>query len=218
MTSSSSTRAGGLPISNDLGAALAGCSVSRPWATGLCAALSSGPARHVPPSVRVGTVLAERKIDDGPVLAAGRDALLRVYDLVQHRLRESALAAHSLVPAPDDVDAIAEFCLGYLRGAAMHDAWLRDRDAALMLVMIAALAGELPIDELRGPDDRPLADPEGWLRTQREMLGEQVAGMYDYWRARAQEDVPAARETARVGRNDPCPCGSGKKYKKCCLQ
>lgn len=24
------------------------------------------------------------------------------------------------------------------------------------------------------------------------------------------------RETAKVGRNDPCPCGSGKKYKKCC--
>jgi uncharacterized protein YecA (UPF0149 family) len=21
----------------------------------------------------------------------------------------------------------------------------------------------------------------------------------------------------QVGRNDPCPCGSGKKYKKCCL-
>jgi len=21
----------------------------------------------------------------------------------------------------------------------------------------------------------------------------------------------------RTGRNDPCPCGSGKKYKKCCL-
>jgi preprotein translocase subunit SecA len=24
------------------------------------------------------------------------------------------------------------------------------------------------------------------------------------------------RKTAKVGRNDPCPCGSGKKYKKCC--
>jgi hypothetical protein len=24
------------------------------------------------------------------------------------------------------------------------------------------------------------------------------------------------REEAKVGRNDPCPCGSGKKYKKCC--
>jgi preprotein translocase subunit SecA len=23
------------------------------------------------------------------------------------------------------------------------------------------------------------------------------------------------RQTPRVGRNDPCPCGSGKKYKKC---
>jgi len=22
----------------------------------------------------------------------------------------------------------------------------------------------------------------------------------------------------KVGRNDPCPCGSGKKYKKCCIQ
>ncbi len=24
------------------------------------------------------------------------------------------------------------------------------------------------------------------------------------------------RTTAKVGRNEPCPCGSGKKYKKCC--
>ena len=28
--------------------------------------------------------------------------------------------------------------------------------------------------------------------------------------------VPFHREGAKVGRNDPCPCGSGKKYKKCC--
>ncbi len=27
---------------------------------------------------------------------------------------------------------------------------------------------------------------------------------------------PARRQDARVGRNDPCPCGSGKKYKRCC--
>jgi len=26
----------------------------------------------------------------------------------------------------------------------------------------------------------------------------------------------AAAEPQPVGRNDPCPCGSGKKYKKCC--
>jgi preprotein translocase subunit SecA len=27
---------------------------------------------------------------------------------------------------------------------------------------------------------------------------------------------PVSRSTAKVGRNEPCPCGSGKKYKKCC--
>lgn len=27
---------------------------------------------------------------------------------------------------------------------------------------------------------------------------------------------PVRREAPRVGRNDPCPCGSGKKYKQCC--
>ncbi len=33
--------------------------------------------------------------------------------------------------------------------------------------------------------------------------GEQIAG------------PPVKREEPKVGRNDPCPCGSGKKYKKC---
>jgi len=32
-----------------------------------------------------------------------------------------------------------------------------------------------------------------------------------------QENIPTyKREEPKVGRNDPCPCGSGKKYKKCC--
>ncbi len=41
-------------------------------------------------------------------------------------------------------------------------------------------------------------------------------------RAAAQSQAPAApapivRKQERVGRNDPCPCGSGKKYKRCCF-
>jgi len=32
-----------------------------------------------------------------------------------------------------------------------------------------------------------------------------------------QEKQPYVREEKKVGRNEPCPCGSGKKYKKCCL-
>ncbi|MFI5314549.1 MAG: SEC-C metal-binding domain-containing protein [Myxococcota bacterium] len=27
--------------------------------------------------------------------------------------------------------------------------------------------------------------------------------------------APYVRESPKVGRNDPCPCGSGKKFKKC---
>jgi SEC-C motif domain protein len=29
--------------------------------------------------------------------------------------------------------------------------------------------------------------------------------------------APVKSSTPKVGRNDPCPCGSGKKYKQCCL-
>jgi preprotein translocase subunit SecA len=29
-------------------------------------------------------------------------------------------------------------------------------------------------------------------------------------------DLPVRRNVPKVGRNDPCPCGSGKKYKNCC--
>jgi uncharacterized protein YecA (UPF0149 family) len=32
-----------------------------------------------------------------------------------------------------------------------------------------------------------------------------------------QRTQPVRRVEAKVGRNDPCPCGSGKKYKKCCM-
>ena len=36
--------------------------------------------------------------------------------------------------------------------------------------------------------------------------------------AEAQVKRPVVKKGAKVGRNDPCPCGSGKKYKKCCGQ
>jgi tetratricopeptide (TPR) repeat protein len=34
--------------------------------------------------------------------------------------------------------------------------------------------------------------------------------------ASAQPPEPVQRSSPKVGRNDPCPCGSGKKFKKCC--
>ena len=30
------------------------------------------------------------------------------------------------------------------------------------------------------------------------------------------EEATREQKSSKIGRNDPCPCGSGKKYKKCC--
>ncbi len=38
-----------------------------------------------------------------------------------------------------------------------------------------------------------------------------------YQASRREAAVADAVSTSKTGRNDPCPCGSGKKYKKCCL-
>ncbi len=59
------------------------------------------------------------------------------------------------------------------------------------------------------------------VRIQREEEVEEIRQKQkqDYVMSRG-EDTPAKqtikREGDKVGRNDPCPCGSGKKYKKCC--
>jgi preprotein translocase subunit SecA len=48
----------------------------------------------------------------------------------------------------------------------------------------------------------------GQLRTNR---GDEEGGAAQA----ATRAVSGAATAAKVGRNDPCPCGSGKKYKKC---
>jgi preprotein translocase subunit SecA len=47
-------------------------------------------------------------------------------------------------------------------------------------------------------------------RKRRELEQARMAGAGD------QQVQQVVRSGAKVGRNDPCPCGSGKKYKKCC--
>ena len=53
-------------------------------------------------------------------------------------------------------------------------------------------------------------------------IAESVTAIHRFWLPRRQKPhesfvVSTVRRTApKLGRNDPCPCGSGKKYKKCC--
>jgi preprotein translocase subunit SecA len=48
-------------------------------------------------------------------------------------------------------------------------------------------------------------------KKRRELEQARMAGSGDF-----QPVQQVVRGTAKIGRNDPCPCGSGKKYKKCC--
>jgi hypothetical protein len=44
----------------------------------------------------------------------------------------------------------------------------------------------------------------------------ELQGLKPVFKVDAEEEAPAPVISNKVGRNDPCPCGSGKKYKKCC--
>jgi len=76
----------------------------------------------------------------------------------------------------------------------------------------------IEINEGSMDDPRTQELQEEWKSTPREAFDGKTPG-------EMQEENPGMmpgkvetfrRETPRVGRNDPCPCGSGKKYKKCC--
>jgi uncharacterized protein len=62
--------------------------------------------------------------------------------------------------------------------------------------------------------------PDGEERDQiindcEEDLAQAVTDIYRFWQAKRGAGT-VRRETPKVGRNDPCPCGSGKKFKQCC--
>lgn len=58
-------------------------------------------------------------------------------------------------------------------------------------------------------------DEAEWAQAQ-EDLPDAVLAVYRFWQAKRNKPVTHRREGAKTGRNDPCLCGSGKKYKACC--
>nr|WP_318381743.1 YecA family protein [uncultured Enterobacter sp.] len=107
---------------------------------------------------------------------------------------------------------VEEWCFGYLRGAALSD-WSN---------LPAALKPALAAIELHGKEENfePLEDltPEAF-EASIEVIKPAALALYNYW-IEHQQELPVAQPfTAgdKVGRNDPCPCGSGKKFKQCCL-
>jgi uncharacterized protein len=67
-----------------------------------------------------------------------------------------------------------------------------------------------------GPADAELLPHRRWELIE-VLLPDIVAATWAYWRGRDHRLLDVPRERApKIGRNEPCPCGSGKKYKRCC--
>ena len=114
---------------------------------------------------------------------------------------------------------------GFMRGVHLRrESWsvlINDEEHGGAILPMALLAGEVDEHFL----DRPM-DPERNL----ELLNHLAAGLHAirlYFEpirlanaALLDEESDEARTVRRgmpkVGRNDPCPCGSGKKFKQCC--
>ena len=110
---------------------------------------------------------------------------------------------------------VDEWCEGYLRAVALAAAqWdSAGQEMAILLAPIRAFTGET---NWRGHD---LGKSE--KENTKNSIEPNVRQIHAWWLKQRSEDAaplkPVRRSEPRVGRNDPCPCGSGKKYKKCCL-
>jgi preprotein translocase subunit SecA len=70
--------------------------------------------------------------------------------------------------------------------------------------------------EEKGTADRRRRQTESQRASHQEITGLGLKGSSQKEAAETGKKQPFKRQTKKVGRNDPCPCGSGKKYKKCC--
>jgi uncharacterized protein len=95
-------------------------------------------------------------------------------------------------------------------------AWARDDDAELQRAwFVLGRLGELATN----PDDiEPLDIDEELGELAPDLIPSHVEILHKARLSKASKNGPQPSAFAvKVGRNDPCPCGSGKKFKKCCL-
>jgi uncharacterized protein len=159
--------------------------------------------------------------DLAPVITA---ALSRHNALVDHFDNGAELVE------PDFTEAtVEEWATGFVRGMELApEAWaelMEDADTQLLLAPVVSYAritasgtaviaedGETTAEEYA---DLQQAIPEAVAMIAglfREVEGEQdLAATHP-----PAAEPPQPRRHEKIGRNEPCPCGSGKKYKKCC--
>ncbi|HAG93859.1 MAG: YecA family protein [Pseudomonadales bacterium] len=117
---------------------------------------------------------------------------------------------------------VDDWCLGYMRGVALGGGWEQLPEEYEQHLMAIAIHADLEIQE-----ELDKQTPE-ILQLMVERIEPAAVALHGYWLSQRMTEtagMPAGvptqptlfRDEPKVGRNDPCPCGSGKKFKKCCL-
>lgn len=113
-----------------------------------------------------------------------------------------------------DFTVVEEWCFGYMRGVALDD-WS---------LLPANLQPALEAIKLHGTEENfsrvEKLTPEEFEQSIA-AIGPAALELHGHWLSQpiapsAPVQMPYVAEQ-QIGRNDPCPCGSGKKYKNCCL-
>lgn len=138
-------------------------------------------------------------------------------------------SGQAIAPDEDDEEGCFCFAQGYCAGASLDPWWTDDAARWTFAAPFAYLARRLDLlsDEAIAKH-RAIPETEALIRNQ--MMGilaathssfrkfrQDLASAQAALRAAAAATTRVATSASRVGRNDPCPCASGKKYKRCCL-
>ena len=143
-------------------------------------------------------------------------AVFTLYNHVMYCLNEDDFEALFLEHEIEDktYTIVDEWCHGFLRGLNLWGPLPAAADAALVEELIQPI--KLFATEKGFKKLKTMSEPE--LVEQQQLIEPSVLRLFQHFlKQRTPTGKPVTRETPKVGRNDPCPCGSGKKYKKCCL-
>jgi uncharacterized protein len=182
------------------------------------------------PSEFVPVILSGRTEDGDLVFESTHEAeefyglLVRYWNQINRTLREGDVHMPFLLADAEGVAHGNDWAKGFLKGTHLrHDTWreiINDENGSGRLIPIWALAYE----HAKDPSLRPYKEPISVERRE-QLLAGMIAGaksLYDMFRKeganRRARHLPSLTSLPKVGRNEPCPCGSGKKFKKCCGQ
>jgi uncharacterized protein len=115
---------------------------------------------------------------------------------------------------PDPGEAVVQFSKGFTRGTQSNPAWQQANEVFMKILPIAVRAEYIDIAAIQRFVPESAQSSQDWIAAEHEQLPARLLEIHQHFAKARAERKPARSE--KVGRNEPCPCGSGKKHKKCC--